>query len=209
MSATGNLGMDQTVKGEAGSPGVVATSNKEEGNEAPGAAALGAEKPKATGTKPKRKLPVPTSIVEENKKNLQQQRRQKPANLNIPKEKNSKELNIEERFHQAIKANNEKWKAAKRIDEKRIVALTKMVKSQNNRLRLLETAHKKVMEGNLTEIMEINRQIYGGEFKKTTNKAENELRKTEESAKAAQDELGIWADKPELFWMNWKRLEVH
>ena len=105
---------------------------------------------------------------------------------------------IEERFHQAIKANDEKWKAAKRIDEKRIVALTKMVKSQGNRLTLLETTHKKVMKGNLTEIMEINRQIYGGEFKKTTNKAENELRKTEESAKAAQDELGIWADEPEF-----------
>ena len=105
---------------------------------------------------------------------------------------------IEERFQQAIKANDEKWKVSKRIDEKRIVALTKMVKSQANRLRLLENSHKKVMEGNLTEIMEINRQIYGGEFKKSTNKAENELRKAEESAKAAQDQLGIWADEPEF-----------
>ena len=54
------------------------------------------------------------------------------------------------------------------------------------------------MEGNLSEIMEINRQIYGGEFKKITNKAENELKKSEEAAKAAQDELGIWNNEPEF-----------
>ena len=174
MSATGKQDMDTSALGQAGNPGDVATSNKEEGNEAPGAAALGAEKPKATGTKPKQKLPVSTSIVEENKKNLQQQRRQKPANLNILKENNPKELHIEEikmkqptlkefaqitqkkidekevmeeenffnqkdpedkfrkatslevfngfchmeeRFHQAIKANDEKWKVVKRIDK--------------------------------------------------------------------------------------------
>ena len=121
MLATGNLGMDQTVEGEAGSPGVVATSNKEEGNEAPGAAALGAEKPKATGTKPKRKLPVPTSIVEENKKNLQQQRRQKPANLNIPKEKNSKELNIEENKMKQPTLKEFAQFTQKKIDEKEVM----------------------------------------------------------------------------------------
>ena len=63
-----------------------------------------------------------------------------------------------------------------------------MVKSQGARIRTLENAHKKVMEGNLNEIMEINRQIYGGEFKKVTNKAEQELRKTEGAVKAAQEE---------------------
>ena len=230
MSATGNLGMDPTAEGEAGNPGVVATS-KEEGNEVLGAAALGTEKPKETGTKPRRKLPVPTYIVEENKKNLQQQRKKKPANLNIPKEKNN-EINIEdskmkqptlkefaqftkkkidekevmeeehffnqkdpedksreatslevfngfchmeERFHQAIKANDEKWKVVKRIDENRIVALTRMVKSQANRLRQLETSHKKLMEGNLQEIMELNNKIYMGDFRKATNKAKNDL----------------------------------
>ena len=78
--------MEPTAEGEAGNPGAVATSN--EGNGTPGASALGAEKPKETGTKPKRKLPIPTSIAEENKKNKQQQRRQKPANLNIPKDNN-------------------------------------------------------------------------------------------------------------------------
>ena len=72
-----------------------------------------------------------------------------------------------------------------------------MVKSQGNRIRILENAHKKVMEGNLNEIMEINRQIYGGEFKKITNKAENELKKTEDAAKAAQAELGLWDNEPE------------
>ena len=105
---------------------------------------------------------------------------------------------IEERFHEAIKANDEKWKASKRIDDKRIAALTKMVKSQGNIIRTLENAHKKVMEGNLDEIMEINRQIYGGEFKKITNKAENELKKTEEAATAAQAKLGLWDNKTEL-----------
>ena len=105
---------------------------------------------------------------------------------------------MEERFHQAIKANDEKWKVVKRIDENRIVALTRMVRSQANRLRLLESSHKKVMEGNLTEIMEINKQIYGGEFKKVTNKAENELKKSEDAAKAAQDAISLWADEPEL-----------
>ena len=66
---------------------------------------------------------------------------------------------IEERFHEAIKANDEKWKASKRIDDKRIAALTKMVKSQGARLRTLENAQNKVTEGNLNEIMEINKQI--------------------------------------------------
>ena len=66
------------------------------------------------------------------------------------------------------------------------------------RSQTLENAHKKVMEGNLNEIMEINRQIYGGDFKKVTNKAENELKKTEEAVKAAQAELGIWDNEPEL-----------
>ena len=98
---------------------------------------------------------------------------------------------MEERFHQAIKANDEKWKVVKRIDENRIVALTKMVKSQANRLRQLETSHKKLMEGNLQEIMEINNKIYGGDFKKATNKAENDLKKAEDAAKAAQDAIDL------------------
>ena len=67
---------------------------------------------------------------------------------------------MEERFHDAIKANDEKWKAMKRIDENRIVALTRMVRSQANRIRLLENSHKKTMEGSLPEILEINKQIY-------------------------------------------------
>ena len=58
MSATGNLGMEPTAEGKAGNPGDVTTSNKE-GNEAPCATPLGEEKPKETGTKPKRKLPIP------------------------------------------------------------------------------------------------------------------------------------------------------
>ena len=101
-------------------------------------------------------------------------------------------------FHQAIKANDEKWKVVKRIDENRIVALTRMVRSQANRLRLLETSHKKLMEGNLTEIMEINNKIYGGDFKKATNKAENELKKSEDAVKAAQDAIDLWEKEPEL-----------
>ena len=63
---------------------------------------------------------------------------------------------MEERIHEAIKANDEKWKVLKRIDDNRIAALTKMVKSQGARIRTLENAHKKVMEGNLNEIMKIN-----------------------------------------------------
>ena len=38
---------------------------------------------------------------------------------------------IEERFHQAIKANDEKWKVVKRVDNNRISALTRMVKAQD------------------------------------------------------------------------------
>ena len=76
------------------------------------------------------------------------------------------------------------------------MALTRMVRSQANRLRLLETSHKKLMEGNLTEIMEINNKIYGGDFKKATNKAENELRKSEDAVKAAQDAIDLWEKEP-------------
>ena len=85
-----------TAKGEAGNPGAVATSNlTTEG--APGAAALGennksdkeTEKPKLTGAR--RRLPPPTSLVEEMKKNKQNQKKDKPPNLNIPKEKKTKE----------------------------------------------------------------------------------------------------------------------
>ena len=96
MSASGKQDMEFPALGQAGNPGDVATSSKEEGTETLGATALGVEKPKETGTKPRRKLPVPTSIVEENKKNLQQQKKNKPANLKIQKEKNSKEIIIED-----------------------------------------------------------------------------------------------------------------
>ena len=49
---------------------------------------------------------------------------------------------MEERFHEAIKANDNKWKAIKRVDENRIGALTKMVRSQAKRLTQLETSYK-------------------------------------------------------------------
>ena len=105
---------------------------------------------------------------------------------------------MEERFHEAIKANDNKWKAIKRVDENRIGALTKMVRSQAKRLTQLETSYKKLMEGSLTEVMEILRQINGGEFKKTTNIAENDLRNAEKASKAAQDELDIWANEEDF-----------
>ena len=50
--------MEPTAEGKAGNPGDVATSN--DGKDTPGATALREEKPKETGTKPKRKLPIPT-----------------------------------------------------------------------------------------------------------------------------------------------------
>ena len=105
---------------------------------------------------------------------------------------------MEERFHDAIKTNDNKWKAIKRIDENRIGALTKMVKSQAKRITQLETSYKKLMEGSLTEVIEISRQINGGELKKATNKAENELRNAENASRAAQDELDIWANEEDF-----------
>ena len=54
------------------------------------------------------------------------------------------------------------------------------------------------MEGNLQEIMEINNKIYGGEYRKATNKAENDLKKAEDAAKAAQDAIDLWDKEPDL-----------
>ena len=71
MSTTGNLDLETSAEGKAGSPGDVATSKNNQ--DTPGASASGAEKtketekPKETGAVKKSKLPPPTSIVEENK----------------------------------------------------------------------------------------------------------------------------------------------
>ena len=83
---------------------------------------------------------------------------------------------IKEYIHSVVKANDDKWKTMKRIDDNRINALTIIVKSQNHRIRLLETAHKIYKEGDLNEILEINRQLYGNENRQHTNKAVNELK---------------------------------
>ena len=99
---------------------------------------------------------------------------------------------IKEYIHSVVKANDDKWKTMKRIYDNRINALTKIVKSQDHRIRLLETAHKKYKEGYLNEILEINRQLYGNENRKHTNKAVNELKKSEQAVLAAETELGVW-----------------
>ena len=65
MSATGTLGMDTSAEGKAGNPGAVVTSN--DGKEVLGASALETTKPKEDKNKNKTRLPLPTSIVEENK----------------------------------------------------------------------------------------------------------------------------------------------
>ena len=54
----------------------------------------------------------------------------------------------------------------KRIYDKRIDALVKTIKSQDTRIRHLENTHKKYMEGDLNEILEINKQLYGNENRK-------------------------------------------
>ena len=84
--------MTISAEGEAGIPGVVATSNV--GKETLSAAALGIEEPKDKKQRTKPKLPLPTSIVEENKQKKQQLIKQRPSNINIPSEENnSKEGN--------------------------------------------------------------------------------------------------------------------
>ena len=109
---------------------------------------------------------------------------------------------MEERFDQMLKANDEKWKILKRVDSNRINALTRLVKSQDKRIGVLETAHKKYQKGNLDEIMEINRQIYGNENRKQSNKAVGELKKTEEAVQAAQTEFDIWEMKKKLSFLR-------
>ena len=92
MSASGTQDMTISAEGEAGIPGVVATSNV--GKETLGAAALGVEEPKDKKQRTKPKLPLPSLIVEENKQRKQQLRKQRPPDINIPSEDhNSKEDN--------------------------------------------------------------------------------------------------------------------
>ena len=74
MSATGTLEMNASAEGKAGNPGIVVTSN--EGKDIPGAAALGVDKPKEDEPRKKTRLPLPTSVVEENKLKKQQQKKQ-------------------------------------------------------------------------------------------------------------------------------------
>ena len=107
-------------------------------------------------------------------------------------------LHLEERIHQVVKANDDKWKIIKRVNNNRISALTEMVRTQDHRIRLLETGHKKYREINLEEILEINRQLYENENRKQTNKAVNEFKKSEDAVLAAQTELGIWENEEEL-----------
>ena len=86
----------------------------------------------------------------------------------------------------------------KRIDDNRIDALIKIVKSKDQRIRLLENAHKKYKEGDLNEIMEINKQLYGNENRINTNKAVNELKKSKQAVLAAENELGVWENEEEF-----------
>ena len=50
---------------------------------------------------------------------------------------------IKEYIHDVVKVNDDKWKVIRRVDDNRMNALTKIVKSQDHRISLLETAHKK------------------------------------------------------------------
>ena len=63
---------------------------------------------------------------------------------------------MKECIHSVVKANDDKWKAMKRIDDNRIDALVKIIKSQDQRIRLLENTHKKYIEGDLNEILELS-----------------------------------------------------
>ena len=56
---------------------------------------------------------------------------------------------VKEFIHSVVKANDDKWKAMKRIDDKRIDALVKTIKSQDTRIRHVENTYKKYMEGDL------------------------------------------------------------
>ena len=105
---------------------------------------------------------------------------------------------IKEHIPSVVKANDDKCKAMKRIDDNQINALTKIVKSQDHRIRLLETAHKKYKEGDINEIMEINKQLYSNENRKNTNKAVNELKKSEQAVLAVENELRVWENKEEF-----------
>ena len=87
MSASGTQDMTTSAEGQAGIPGVAATSNV--GKETLGAAALSVEEPKDKKQRPKTKLPLPTLIVEENKQRKQLLRKQRPPNINIPNEENN------------------------------------------------------------------------------------------------------------------------
>ena len=84
---------------------------------------------------------------------------------------------MKEYIHDVVKAKDGKLKAMKRIDDNRIDALVKIVKSQDQRIRFLENTHKKYIEGDRNEILEINKQLYGNENRKNTNKAVNKLKK--------------------------------
>ena len=59
---------------------------------------------------------------------------------------------MEEIFDQMLNANDEKWKILKRVDTNRINALTRLIKSQDKRIRVLETAHKNTKKAILMKL---------------------------------------------------------
>ena len=86
--------MDTTAEGNAGNPGAVVTS--EDGKEVTGASALETTKPTEEKTRMKTKLPLPTSIVEENKIKRQQQRKLKPPSIKINEKSNQEQKQNDE-----------------------------------------------------------------------------------------------------------------
>ena len=116
MSATGTLDMNVYAEGKAGNPGIVMTIN--DGKDAPGATALGVDKPKDDKPKTKTRLPLPTSIVEENKIKKQQQRKQKPPNINITNSTNVENKTNEENKIKQPSINEFVKFTKKKIEEK-------------------------------------------------------------------------------------------
>ena len=116
MSATGTLDMSDSAEGKAGNPSVVVTSN--DGKDVLGATALETNKPKEDKKRNRTRLPLPTSIVEENKLKKQQQKKQKPPNIKITNNTNQENKPNEENKMKQPSIKEFVQFAKKKIEEK-------------------------------------------------------------------------------------------
>ena len=53
---------------------------------------------------------------------------------------------MKEFVHQVIKENNQKWIATRRIDNNRMVAILKLNKAQDNRIKVLEKSSRNILK---------------------------------------------------------------